>query len=64
MTKWKVLQLPSNGSFDHEADTREAALVLVLSRLEEATACAILLEEAMFGKAYFTERSNINVQPS
>ena len=32
---WQVLQFSGNGRFDHEADTREAALVLVLSRPEE-----------------------------
>ena len=64
MTKWKVLQLPSNGSFDHEADTRESALVLVLSKAEEGTDCSIPCEGALLGKAYFAESSNIDVQPS
>ena len=64
MTNWQVLQFSGDGSFDHEADTREAALVLVLPRLEEGTVCSIFTEGALFRKAYFAERSDINVQPS
>ena len=32
MTNWQVLKFSGDGGFDHEADTREAALVLVLPR--------------------------------
>ena len=64
MTNWKVLQVSGDGSFDHEADTREAALVLVLPRPEEGIASFINREGAVFGKAYFAESSNIDVQPS
>lgn len=63
MTDLQVLQLSVNGSFDHEADTIEAALILVLLRPEEGIACSILCEGALFGKACFAESSNINVQP-
>ena len=41
-----VLQFFGNGSFDHETDTREAALILVFPRTEEGIACSILHEEA------------------
>ncbi len=64
MTNWQVLQFSGDGSFDHEADTREAALVLVLPRPEEGTAHSIFPEGALFRKAYFAEGSDINVQPS
>ena len=64
MTNWLVIYFSGNGSFDHEADTREAALILVLPRPEEGIACSILREEVFFGKAYFAESSNIDVQPS
>ena len=75
MTNWQVLQFSGNGSFDHEANTREKALILVLPRSEKGIACSILregtlLEKAyfaegiLFRKAYFAEGSNINVQPS
>ena len=64
MTNWQVLQFSGDGSFDHEADTREAVLVLVLSRPEEGIARSIFPEGALFRKAYFAEGSDINVQPS
>ena len=66
MTNWQVLQFSGDGSFDLEADTREAALVLVLPRPEEGPciACSILRKGALLGKAYFAEGSDINVQPS
>ena len=60
----KFLQFSGNGSFDHEADTREAALVLVLPRPEEGIACSVFPEEALFRKASFAESSDIDVQPS
>ena len=47
---------------NHEADTREAAFVLVLPRPEEGVACSIFCEGTLFGKAYFVESSNIDVQ--
>ena len=50
--------------FIKKADTREAALVLVLPRSEEGTACSILPEGALVRKAYFVDSSDINVQPS
>ena len=53
-----------SGIFYNLADTREAALILVLPRQEEGTVCSILSEGALFGKAYFTENRNIDVQPS
>ena len=53
-----------NGSFDHEADTREAAFALILPRLEEVVACSILNERALFSKSYFAESSYTDVQPS
>ena len=46
MSNWQVLQVSGNGSFDHAADTREAALVLVFLRLEEGIAYSILREGA------------------
>ena len=61
MTNWQVLQFSGNGSLDHEADTREAELVLVLPRPEEGIACFIFPEGALFCKAYFTEGSKINI---
>ena len=61
---WQVLQFSGDGSFDHKADTRESALVLVLPKAEEGTFCSILCEGALFGKAYFAVSSNIDVQPS
>ena len=64
MTEWQILQFSGNGSFDHEADTREAALVLVLPRSEEGMSCYMLREGALFSKAYFAEISNISVQPN
>ena len=60
----KFLQFSGDRSFDHEADTREAALVLVLPRPEEGIACSIFCEGALFRKVYFAEGSDINVQPS
>ena len=63
MTNWQVLQFSGDGSFDHEAETREMVLVLVFLRLElveEGIACSIFPEAALFHKTYF----NINVQPS
>ena len=48
MTNWQVLQFSDNGSFGHDEDTREAALVLVLPRPEEGTACSIFPEGALF----------------
>ena len=63
MTNWQVLQFSGDGSFGHEADTREEALVLVPSRPEEGIACSIFPEEASFRKAYFAEGSDVNVQP-
>ena len=64
MTNWQALQFSGDGSFDHEADIREAAFVLVLPRLEEGIARSIFPEGALFRKAYFAEGSDINVQPS
>ena len=61
MTNWQVLRFSGNGSFDQEADSRETALVLVLPRSEESIACSILRDAALFGRAYFTESSNIDV---
>ena len=63
MINWQVLQFSGTGSFDHEADTREAALVFVLPR-PEGIVCSIFSEGAVFCKAYFTESSNIDVQLS
>ena len=63
MTNWQVLQFSGDGSFIHEADTREAALVLVLPRPEEGIARSIFPEGALFRKAYFAEGSDVNVQP-
>ena len=48
MTNWQILQFSGDGSSDHEADTEEAALVLVLSRREEDIACYIIPEGALF----------------
>ena len=62
MTDLQILPFSVNGSFDHEADSIEVALVLVLPRPEEGIACSILCEGALFGKAYFAESSNIDVQ--
>ena len=64
MTIWQVLQFSGNGSFDYEADNKDVALVLVPPRPEEGLACSIFPEEALFCKAYFTESSDIDVQPS
>ena len=64
MNNWQVLQFSGNGRFDHEADTREAALVLVPPRPEEGIACSIFPEGALFRKAYFAEGSDIDVQLS
>ena len=65
MTNWQVLQFSGNGSFDHEADTREAALVLVLPRPDEGIACSIVQEGALFRKAYFAEAViSISSRPS
>ena len=64
MTNWQVLEVFGDGSFDHEADAREAALVLVLPRPEEGIARSIFPEGALFRKAYFAEGSNINAQLS
>ena len=64
MTNWQVLQFSGDGRFDHEADTKEVALVLVLPRPEEGIALSIFPEGALFRKAYFAEGSGINVQPS
>ena len=64
MTYWQALQFSGNGSFEHEADTKEAALVLVLPRSEGGIAYSILREGALFSKAYFADSSNINVQRS
>ena len=49
MTNWQVLQFSGNGSFDHEGDTREAALVLVLPKPEKGIACSMFREGALFG---------------
>ena len=62
MTNWQVLQFSGNGSFDHEANPRDAALVLVLHRPEEGTAFSILREGALFGKVYVAENSGVDVQ--
>ena len=43
MTNWQVLQFSGNGSFDHEAVTRELVLIIALPRLEEGLACSILM---------------------
>ena len=64
MTNWQVLQFSGDGSFDHEADTKEAVLVLVLPRPEEDIAYSIFLEGILFRKVYFAESSNIDVQSS
>ena len=64
MTNWQVLQFSGDGSFDHEAETREMVLVLVLSRPEEGIAYSIFSEGALFRKVFFAEGSNTNVQPS
>ena len=64
MTNWQVLQFSGDGSFDHEADTREVALILVLPRPEEGIACCIFPEGALFHKVYLAEGSDINVQLS
>ena len=64
MTNWQILQFSGDGSFHHEADTREAALVFVLPRPEEGIACSIFPEEALFRKVYIAEGSNINAQLS
>ena len=53
MTNWQVLQFSGYGRFDHEADTREAALVLVLPRPEEGIARSIFPEGALFRKSVF-----------
>ena len=45
-TNWHVLQFFGSGSFDHEADTRETALVLFLPRPEEGIAYISLREGA------------------
>ena len=50
MTGCEVLFFSGNGSFDHEADTKQAALVLVLPRSEEDIACSIFREGALFSK--------------
>ena len=63
-TNWQVLQFSGNGSFDHECNKREVALVLVFPRPEEGLTCYVLLEGALSGKAYFAESTNIDVQPS
>ena len=47
-TNWQVLQFFGSGNFDHEADTRETALVLVLPRPEEGIAHSIFPEGALF----------------
>ena len=60
MINWQVLQFSGDGSFDHEANTREAALVLVLPRPEEGIACSIFPEGALLPKAYFAEGSDIS----
>ena len=41
MTSSRVVQFSGNGSFDHEADTREEVLVLVLPRPEEGMGCLV-----------------------
>ena len=64
MINWQVLQFSGTGSFDHEADTREAALVFVPSKSEEGVVGSILREGALFGTAYIAESSYIKVQPS
>ena len=64
MINWQVLQCSGTGSFDHEADTREAALVFVPPRSEEGVVGYILREGALFGTAHIAESSNIEVQPS
>ena len=48
MTDLQILPFSVNGSFDHEADSIEVALVLVLPRPEEGIACSILCEGALF----------------
>ena len=62
MTNWQVLQFSGNGSGDHEADTKETALVLVPLRPEEGIACSIFRKGALFLKAYFAESRDIDVQ--
>ena len=64
MANWQVLQFTDYGSFDYDADTREAALVLFLPRPEEGIACSTFPDGALFRKSYFAEGSDINVQPS
>ena len=64
MTNWQVLEVFGDGSFDHEADAREAALVLVLPRPEEGIARSIFPEGALFRKAYLAESGNIDVHQS
>ena len=64
MTNWQVLQFSGDESFDREADTREAAIVLVLPKPEEGIARSIFPEGALFRKAYFAQGSDINVQPN
>ena len=64
MTSWQVLLFSGYGSFDHETDTTEAALVLFLPRPEEGIASSILREGDLFSKAYFADSSNIDIQPS
>ena len=64
MTYWQVLQFSGSGSFDPEADARVAALVLVLPRPEQGIAFSTLHEGVLFGKVYFAESNNIDVQLS
>ena len=64
MTNWQIVQFSGNGSSDPETDTREAALVLVLPRPEQRIACSVRRVGVLFGKDYFAESSNIDVQPS
>ena len=61
MTYKQVSQFSGNGNFDHETDTKEAALVLVLPGTE-VIACSILREGALFGKVYVAENSGVDVQ--
>ena len=51
MTNQKVLQFSGNESVDHEADRREAVLILGLPRPEEGIARSIFPEGALFRKA-------------
>ena len=62
MTNWQVLKFSVDESFDHEADTVEAARVL--PRPEEGIACSILCDGALFRKAYLAESGNIDVHQS